>query len=317
MKYLKTMSLKLNNFCFANKPVKKYGIRTIVLLAFLVNMPMQEAFAARAKQMEAMTEDAILPQNRIIGYYGNFHSTRMGVLGEYPPDQMLMMLKEEMRKWSAADPDTPTIPAIEYIAVVAQKDPGVDGRYRARMSDSEIQKAINLANRVNGIVILDIQVGLSDLESEIPRLERYLRMPNVMLGIDPEFSMPPGKKPGKVIGSVDATDINFAIRYLARVVRENNLPPKILVVHRFTQRMVTNHHNIKLVPEVQVVMDMDGWGPQTLKKDSYRAYISAEPVQYTGIKLFYKNDLKNNSAGLLTPEQIMRLDPVPMFILFQ
>jgi hypothetical protein len=277
----------------------------------------QDATAARAKQMEAMTEDAILPQNRIIGYYGNFLSKRMGVLGEYPADQMLSMLKAEMRKWAEVDPDTPTIPAIEYIAVVAQKDPGVDGKYRARMSDSEIQKAIALADRVNGIVILDIQVGLSDLESEIPRLERYLKMPNVMLGIDPEFSMPAGKKPGKVIGTVDARDINFAIRYLAQVVREYNLPPKILVVHRFTKRMVTNYSNIRLVPEVQVVMDMDGWGPQTLKKDSYRAYISAEPVQYTGIKLFYKNDLKNNSAGLMTPEQIMKLDPVPMFILFQ
>lgn len=207
--------------------------------------------------------------------------------------------------------------ADQYIAVVAQKDPGRDGKYRARMSDSEIQKAIALADRVNGIVILDVQVGLSDLQSEIPRLERYLKMPNVMLAIDPEFSMPPGKIPGKVIGTVDAADINFAIRYLARIVDENNLPPKILVVHRFTKRMVTNHNRINLVPEVQVVMDMDGWGPATLKKDSYRAYIAAEPVQYTGIKLFYKNDLKNKSSGLLTPEQIMRLDPVPMFILFQ
>jgi hypothetical protein len=297
--------------------VKKYSMRTLMLVMIFMLTLMQEANAARAKQMEAMTEDALLPRNRIIGYYGNFLSKRMGVLGEYPQDQMLSMLKAEMRKWAEADPDTPTIPAIEYIAVVAQKDPGVDGRYRARMSDSEIQKAIAIADRVNGIVILDIQVGLSDLESEIPRLERYLKMPNVMLGIDPEFSMPAGKKPGKVIGTVDARDINFAIRYLAQIVREYNLPPKILVVHRFTKRMVTNHGNIRLVPEVQVVMDMDGWGPQTLKKDSYRAYIAAEPVQYTGIKLFYKNDLKNNSAGLLTPEQIMKLDPVPMFILFQ
>jgi len=289
----------------------------IILFAFCLLNPLQQALAAGVRQAEPMTADALLPQNRIIGYYGNFHSARMGVLGEYPPDQMLRMLKDEMRKWSLADPDTPTIPAIEYIAVVAQKDPGKDGRYRARMSDSEIQKAIALAEQVNGLVILDVQVGLSDLESELPQLKRYLKMPNVMLAIDPEFSMPAGKKPGKVIGTVDATDVNFAIRYLAQIVRENNLPPKILVVHRFTQRMVTNHDEIHLVPEVQVVMDMDGWGPQTLKKDSYRAYIAAEPVQYTGIKLFYKNDLKNNSAGLLTPEQIMKLDPVPMFILFQ
>lgn len=94
-----------------------------------------------------------------------------------------------------------------------------------------------------------------------------------MLGLDPEFSMPAGKVPGKVIGTLDAKDINFAINYLAHLVKEHNLPPKVLVVHRFTARMVTNHDRISIVPEVQVIMDMDGWGPQWLKKDSYREYI--------------------------------------------
>jgi ribosomal protein S2 len=34
----------------------------------------------------------------------------------------------------------------------------------------------------------------------------------------------------------------------------------VLIVHRFTQGMVTNYKKIKTVPEVQVVMDMDGFG---------------------------------------------------------
>lgn len=265
----------------------------------------------------AFAQKALLPEYRIVGYYGNFLSTRMGVLGEYPPEVMLNMLRQEMRKWAAADPNTPVVPAIEYIAVVAQKDPGPDGKYRARMSDAQIEKAIYLAKQVNGIVILDVQVGLSDLQNEIPRLEKYLRLPNVMLAIDPEFSMPKGSVPGKRIGTVDARDINYAINYLSKVVRQYDLPPKILVVHRFTQRMVTNHRNIRLNPDVQVVMDMDGWGTQARKKDSYNAYIAREPVQYTGIKLFYKHDRRNKSSGLFTPEQIMNLKPVPMFILYQ
>lgn len=261
--------------------------------------------------------DAIFPEYRVVGYYGNFLSTRMGVLGEYPPDVMLNMLRREMRNWAAADPSKPVIPAIEYIAVVAQKDPGRDGKYRARMSDAQIEKAVYLAKRVNGIVILDVQVGLSDLRSEIPRLEHFLRMPNVMLAIDPEFSMPAGSVPGKRIGTVDAKEINYAINYLSNIVRKYNLPPKILVVHRFTQRMVTNHHKIQLSPDVQVVMDMDGWGTQARKKDSYHAYIAREPVQYTGIKLFYKHDRRNPSSGLFTPEQLLNLKPVPLFILYQ
>ncbi len=56
------------------------------------------------------------------------------------------------------------------------------------------------------------------------------------------------------------TDINFTIKYLSNLVKDNQLPPKILVVHRFTQAMIRNYKNIKPNPEVQVVIDMDGWG---------------------------------------------------------
>lgn len=262
-------------------------------------------------------QNAILPESRIVGYYGNFYSTRMGVLGEYPPDVVLRMLKEEMRKWTVADPKTPVVPAIEYIAVVAQKDPGQDGKYRARMPDAHINKAIGLAEQVDGIVILDVQAGLSNMQSEVPRLEKFLRMPNVMLALDPEFSMPSGSRPGQRIGTIDAKEINFVINYLSAIVKKYNLPPKLLVIHRFTQKMVTNYDKIHLTPQVQVIMDMDGWGPRTLKKDSYRAYIAKEPVQYTGIKIFYKNDLKHPSTGLFSPEQLLELKPTPMFILYQ
>lgn len=262
-------------------------------------------------------QSAMLPEARIVGYYGNFYSTRMGVLGEYPPDVMLRMLQNEARKWSDADPETPVIPAIEYIAVVAQKDPGRDGKYRARMDDSQIHKAIKLADQINGIVILDVQAGLSDMQSEVPRLEKFLSMPQVMLGLDPEFSMPDGSRPGQRIGTIDADEINYVINYLSYIVKKYNLPPKILVIHRFTRNMVTNAPRIRPTPQVQVVMDMDGWGTQTLKRDSYRAFIAAEPVQYTGIKLFYKHDRRNPNSGLFAPEQLLEFKPTPMFILYQ
>lgn len=286
-----------------NRPIR---IFTVLFLFFAL---MQDVHAKE-------DNGGLLPQYRIVGYYGNFLSKRMGVLGEYPTEQMLQMLKKELKKWEAADPNTPVVPAIEYIAVVAQKDPGKDGKYRLRMTDEHIQRAIAIADKIGGIVILDVQVGLSTLQAELPRLEQYLQQPNVMLAIDPEFSMPRGTVPGKRIGTVDAQDINYAIKYLTEVVHKYDLPPKILVVHRFTQRMVTNHKNVRLTPQVQVVMDMDGWGPQQLKTDSYNAYIAAEPVQFAGIKLFYKHDARNPNSGLFTPEQLLKFDPVPMFILY-
>ena len=262
-------------------------------------------------------DGALLPFNRIVAYYGNFYSTQMGVLGQYPPDEMITRLKSAVAQWQAADPSTPVIPAIDYIAVTAQGSAGADGKYRARMPDSQLDKAVELANEVHGIVILDVQVGLSNVQTEIPLLKKYLEMPNVHLAIDPEFSMKDGVRPGREIGTYSAADVNWVANYLATLVDENDLPPKILIVHRFTQGMVTNTPDIKPLPEVQMVMDMDGWGSKAKKIGTYTYFIEAQPVQFAGFKLFYKNDIKPPSTGMMTPEEVLRLSPKPIFIQYQ
>ena len=170
---------------------------------------------------------------------------------------------------------------------------------------------------MHGLLILDVQVGKSTLEAELPPLEKYLEMPNVELAIDPEFSMKYGNAPGTVIGTFDASDINYAAGYLAGLVRAQHLPPKVLVVHRFTQDMVTDYKDIAPLPEVEVVMDMDGWGSQAKKIGTYTNVIAPEPVQFTGLKLFYKADLKFPSTGLLTPQQVLSLTPAPIYIQYQ
>ncbi|KKS12025.1 MAG: hypothetical protein UU66_C0003G0014 [Parcubacteria group bacterium GW2011_GWB1_41_5] len=267
---------------------------------------------------------AILPFNRIIAYYGNLYSKKMGVLGEYPEGEMLAKLNREVKKWEAADPKTPVVPALHYIAVVAQGSPGKDGQYRARMPDSEIDKVLAIADKIparpaggNGIVFLDIQVGFSTIEVELPRLEKYLKLPNVHLGMDAEFSMKTGIRPGKIVGTFDAADINFAANYLAKIVKENNLPPKVLVVHRYTQKMITNYKAIKPLPEVQIVMHMDGWGGKAKKIGTNRNFIYPEPVQFTGFKLFYKNDVLTPGTTLMTPEDLLKLSPRPIYIQYQ
>jgi hypothetical protein len=260
---------------------------------------------------------ALLPFNRIIAYYGNLYSKGMGVLGEYPEAEMLAKLEAEVDKWNAADPTTPAIPALHYIAVTAQGSKGADGKYRARMPGSEIEKIIAMADKIHALVFLDVQVGLSNVQTEIPLLEKYLKLPNVHLGIDPEFSMKTGAKPGTVVGTFDAEDINFTAEYLAKLVKENNLTPKILIIHRYTEKMVTNYQNIKPLPEVQVVMDMDGWGGQAKKINTYQQFIYKYPVQFTGFKLFYKNDVFTPGTTLLSPEQLLKLRPIPSYIQFQ
>ncbi len=260
---------------------------------------------------------ALLPFNRIIAYYGNLYSKNMGVLGQYPEAEMIAKLQNEVEKWNLADPKTPAIPALHYIAVVAQGSAGADGKYRARMPNTEIDKVLKIAQKINAIVFLDIQVGFSNLQTEVPLLEKYLKMPNVHLGVDPEFSMKSGIRPGKIVGTLDASDINFAANYLAKIVKENNLQPKILIVHRYTQKMVTNYKEIKPLRDVQIVMDMDGWGGVAKKIGTYKNFIYPEPVQFAGFKLFYKNDILEKGTVMMTPAQLLKLNPKPIYIQYQ
>ncbi len=259
---------------------------------------------------------SILPNKRIVAYYGNPLSKRMGILGELPPDEMLKKLDKEVKAWEKADSTTPVQPALHLITVTAQASPGRDGMYRARMSDSLIERVYGWAQRHQAIMFLDLQVARSTLQAEIPRLTNYLSRPDVHLAIDPEFSMKRGGVPGKRIGTYDAADVNYAIDVLAGLVEKHHLPPKVLIVHRFTRPMLTNASKIKLDPRVQVVIHMDGWGPPWMKKDSYQAYVYAEPVQYTGFKLFYHNDTKKGHP-LMKPLEVLALFPRPLYIQYQ
>ncbi|MBU6231215.1 hypothetical protein KGP36_00985 [Patescibacteria group bacterium] len=259
---------------------------------------------------------AILPFNRIVAYYGNFYSAQMGILGELPENELIDRLLTTAADWQIADPSTPVIPAIDYIAVVAQGSAGTDRAYRLRMPDSQIEKAIAMADQIHGLVFLDVQVGLSSLQSELPLLESYLEKSNVELAIDPEFSMK-SSTPGKVIGTFNADDVNYAASFLADIVRKHGLAPKILLVHRFTRDMVTGSAEIRPLPEVEIVMNMDGWGAQDKKIGTYGSVITPYPIQFAGIKLFYKNDARPPSTGLLTPSEVLSLKPQPIFIEYQ
>ncbi len=259
---------------------------------------------------------AVLPFKRIVAYYGNFYSARMGVLGEYPPHQVLSMLEGQAAAWAKADPSTPVVPALDYIVVSAQNVPGPTGEYMMRMPAGQIEKAISMADSIHGLVFLDIQPGWSTVQKEVARLAPYLKRPNVELALDPEFALPVGKRPGGYRGTMSAADINAAARFLAKIVQAEHLPPKVLVVHRFTQAMVTDYGAIEPLPQVEIVMDMDGFGSPALKVATYRQFIASEPVQFTGFKLFYKNDAQRGGR-LMTPEEVLRLSPQPSYVVYQ
>ncbi len=267
----------------------------------------------------AAAPGSLLPGKRIIAYYGNPNSKKMGVIGEYPEAQMLGMLDRTVQQWKQADPSTPVVPAIHLVATVAQGAPGPDGMWRRRENPKVIEKTYEWAKSRNGVLFVDIQASHSTLRQELPVLMPYLERPDVHLGIDPEFYMHykrEGVRPSSKVGQMMASDVNYAIQTLDQLVTQKKLPPKVLVLHRFRSDMTPDWQNIRPTRNVQVVVHMDGWGPPWLKFDSYHHYVVNEPVQYTGFKLFYHNDTKKGDP-LLTPRELLQLKPTLSYIQYQ
>ena len=305
----------------AAKPAAKAGARPAPARRAAGVVPSTDALAHLdtlwpPKNLPPVLPGSLLPARRIVAYYGNPLSKRMGVLGEYPVDEMLAKLDREVAAWTAADPAHPVQPALHLIATVAQGAPGKDGTYRYRVVPALIEKVHGWARRRNAVLFLDVQIGKSTLPAELEALRPWLARPDVHLGIDPEFAMTKGGLPGKRVGSYDAADINAASTFLSNLVAQYRLPPKVLVVHRFTGPMVTNAMQIRRDPRVQVVMHMDGWGPPYGKRATWSRFIYPYPVQYTGFKLFYHNDTKAGHP-LMKPKDVLGLHPDPLYIQYQ
>src|SRR5262245_43656572 len=104
----------------------------------------------------AVLPGAILPGHRIIAYYGNPKSTRMGALGEIrPPDEMMRRLESVAAQWARADSSRGVMPALHLITTVAQDRPGVDGFYRVRHPETQIAEVASWAEKRGWLLFLD------------------------------------------------------------------------------------------------------------------------------------------------------------------
>ena len=253
-----------------------------------------------------------LATNRLVTFYGHPFDTRMGVLGEYDPAVVIQKLKEQTAAYTAADPSRPGLCTVELIASVAQGSPGADGLYIARTPTAEIEKWAQLTQQQGCLLLLDIQMGYDTVDNDIKALLPFLQRPYVHLAIDPEFHVKRGKIPGESFGSVSAAEVTGAMQTLQGLVKKYNLPDKILVLHQFRDDMLPDKGNIKPMANVDLVLTMDGWGLPNAKIANYNAFVRDEPIQYGGIKLFYKQD-----DPLLTPAEVIRLTPTPLVIIYQ
>ena len=279
----------------------------------VINIEPLDTVAAEA--LLPPSPEPFLDRHRVVAYYGNPLAAGMGILGEYPPEDVIQRLKAQADVYQRLSPDRKVVPAIHLIYAVAQERPGAEGLYLARMEDELIWEWVRLT-RENGLLLfLDIQFGRSTIDREFPHVAPFLREPNVHLALDPEFAWGPDEYPLIDIGRIDGATVNRAQELLQNLVLENRLGNKILVVHQFRPDMIQNKAAIAPSDRVETVIDADGFGSPSLKLDQWNRVIRDGTVERAGIKLFYRQDAQN--GGLMSEAEVMGLTPTPLVIIYQ
>ena len=256
---------------------------------------------------------SVFEEAQVVSFYGYPGFPIMGALGAYDPDEAIAAVARVAAEYDATNGERRAVPALHLITAVAQKYPGRDGLYLERMSAELLSSYVEAARRHGALLFLDIQVGWSDVLLEVGRLADVLREPFVHLALDPEFATrQTGLAPGIAIGSLDAEQVNAVQRYLARLVRTLRLPPKVLVLHQFLDDMLIATDDYDDVPEVEIAIDMDGYGGDGAKLSKYERYALSSYSERAAIKLFYEWD-----TPLITPARLQALETPPDLVIYQ
>ena len=250
------------------------------------------------------------PERRIVAFYGNPQDPELGTLGIGSPRAAGKRLLKVAHRY--ARPGRPVLPAMELLATVANAAPGDDGLYRSQTSDAVIGRYLRAARAVKAELILDIQPGRAAFLPEAQRLERWLRQPDVSLALDPEWHVTAPDLPGQVIGSVDASEVVAVGNWLDTLTRHFGLPQKVLVLHQFTEGMITDRPLLHPYRSVAVVLNTDGFGSEAVKASKYEEFAKLSGFAFNGFKLFYKED-----TGLMTPHSVLHLRPPPDMIVYE
>lgn len=250
---------------------------------------------------------------QIISYYGYPGVPGLGVLGQFAStDALVSRLKELATTYDGVNGPRAAVPAFHLIVASAQ--PEAYGTALIHMPTATIEQYIAIAQKEDFLVFLDIQMGHSTVDAEVPRLLPYLHNPRVQLAIDPEWNLPLGVVPGSQIGSIDVSEINRAAEILQQVWTETGGPNKILVVHQFTPDMIRNKALLEDQPNVDIVIDMDGFGGRAVKLAHYQRFIVDDGAEHSGLKLFYDPSL---DIDIFSPAEASNIDPQPDIIQYQ
>ena len=248
---------------------------------------------------------------RMVALYGTPGSTALGALGEQDLDAAVARAREVAEPYGADG--HAVLPAFEIITTVASAAAEPTGDYSRRIPPDRLLPWIERAAEEGIYVILDLQPGRTDFLDQAQEYADLLRLPHVGLALDPEWRLADDEVHLRQIGSVDAAEVQRVADWLSELVRDERLPQKLLVLHQFRFSMLPDRDTIEVGPELAAVVHMDGQGSLSAKYQTYAAITDgAEDRWLWGWKNFYDED-----APTATPDQVLELAPLPVFVSYQ
>jgi len=274
-----------------------------------------QAEPARLELPRGGTE--VFPEYRLVGYSG-IKADSGFAFGRLTGD-LNARCRELKKIGKNYDKDRKILPVFEFIPVLVHGTPGADGKYRSRAPFSEVKEYLRAARRCKALLLLNIQPGRSEFMPELKYYEKFLAEPDVGVALDPEWAMDPGEVPGKALGRTTGAELNTAAKYLAGLVRENELPQKVMVFHQFNLGAVEQLNGLKPHKEIAIVRSVDGLGGPHIKREEYDLLATDLPDHiHPGFKLFYTEDVHSPwGSRLMTPAEVMGLKPRPEYVLYE
>ncbi len=254
------------------------------------------------------------PGRRMVALYGHPGTGALGLLGEQDVTEAVERAEELAEEYAEHSKET-VIPAFEIIATVADSGPGRDGDYSSESSIDHLRPWVEAAGEAGIYVVLDLQPGRADFLSQARRYEELLREPHVGLALDPEWRLEPDQLPLQQIGKVEADEVNEVAEWLAALVRDHDLPQKVLTLHQFQLQMLRDRDQIRTdLPELAVLVHADGHGTPGLKQETWRALKEDLP---DGMWLGWKNFIDEDTPTFTARETMKDVDPAPWFVSYQ
>jgi len=255
----------------------------------------------------------ILANNIILAFYGHPGSKRMGILGEYSKEDLARLLKGYEKLYEAVSGGKGVVGA--YYLIYGTCWPGGEIGY---LKDSVVKSYIDYAAKEGMLVFIDHQIGKYTVAEAVKRLLPFLKYPNVHLALDPEWRT---TSPMKVIGAITADELNQAQEMIQDYLDRKRIPGvKMLVVHQFNQKMIEDRSKVRAnFDRVILIHTADGFGPPALKRSSYAYNAQATNMPLKGFKLFFKSAYPGAGFDdpLLTPREVLSLDPEPRVVIYQ